>query len=98
MIDSHLGDDALLAMQAGAWLGCGALIGACHFSMLRWSVRLLAMGRAPVLTLSLQLARFAVLAGALAVVVSRFGALPLLLATAGIVATRFAAIRMGEQP
>lgn len=91
------GEHASLALQAGAWLSCGALIGTFHFLTLRWNVRLLALGRAPLLALAVQLGRFALLAGALAVIASRFGALPLLLAAAGILAARTAAVRLGEQ-
>jgi F1F0 ATPase subunit 2 len=77
-------------------LGAGALIGAAYFLTLRWNVRMLALGRTPLFATALVLGRFVVLAGVLAVIASRFGALPLLLATAGILAVRTAAVRLGE--
>jgi len=89
---------ALLAAQAAAWLCCGALIGAFHFLTLRWSVGLLAAGRVPLLAMTLQLTRFALLAGALGMIARGVGAVPLLVATAGILAARTAAIRLGAQP
>ena len=97
MTSFQLTEHALLAVRAGAWLGGGALIGAFHFLTLRWNVTLLALGRAPLLAMALQLGRFALLAGVLTVIASRFGALPLLLATAGILAARTVAVRLGAQ-
>ena len=97
MTSFHLTEHALLALRAGAWLAGGSLIGTFHFLTLRWNVRMLALGRAPLLAMALQLGRFALLAGVLAVIASRFGALPPLLATAGILAARTAAVRLGEQ-
>ncbi len=91
----HLSDDASLALQAGVWLSAGALIGAFHFLTLRWNVTLLALGRAPLLAMALQLGRFALLAGVLAAIAARFGALPLVLAAAGILGARTAAVRLG---
>jgi hypothetical protein len=44
------------------------------------------------------LVRFALIAGVLAIIASHFGALPLLVATAGILATRMAIVRFGVQP
>ncbi len=97
MTSFHLTEHGLLALRAGAWLGGGALIGACYFLTLRWNVRMLALGRLPLFAMALQLGRFALLAGVLAVIAGRFGALPLILATAGILAARTAAVRLGEQ-
>ena len=97
MMGFQFADSAGLMLQAGVWLICGVLLGAGYFLMLRWNVTLLALGRAPLAALLLQFARLVVLGAALAVIVSRFGAMPLLLATAGILAARMAAIRMGEQ-
>ena len=79
---------ALFALQATAWLCGGALIGTAYFWTLRWNVRLLAIGRAPILSAGLQAGRFLLLAGVLAAIAERGGALPLLLAPAGIVAAR----------
>jgi F1F0 ATPase subunit 2 len=97
MTGFHLGDNALLMLEAAVWLICGALLGACYFLTLRWNVNLLALGRAPLLAIGLQLGRLAFFAAALAAIVSRFGALPLLLVTAGVLAVRTAAMRMGAQ-
>jgi len=41
----HLTEHASLLLQAGAWLGAGALIGAFYFLSLHWNVRMLAFGR-----------------------------------------------------
>ncbi len=46
---------------------------------------------------ALQLGRLALLAGLLALIVNAFGALPLLLTTAGIFGARVAAVQWGEQ-
>jgi N-ATPase, AtpR subunit len=97
MTSFHLTEHALFALRAGAWLGGGALIGACYFLMLRRSARMLVLGRAWLLAMALQLGRISLLAGMLAVIASRFGALPLVFATAGILAARTAAVRRGEQ-
>jgi F1F0 ATPase subunit 2 len=85
------------ALAGGAWLAAGAAVGALYFLTLHWNVRKFAAGRSPVLALALalQLARFAALAGVLAVVAVHFGALPLLVATAGILAARTVFLRWG---
>lgn len=98
MTELYLSGSVSLALQAGIWLSCGILIGALHLLMLQWNVRLFIAGSSPLLAMALQLGRFAFLAGALAVVVSRFSASPLLLATVGIVVARTAAFRLGERP
>lgn len=95
MTISYLSDGGLMVLKAGAWISAGALIGALYFMTLRHNVTLLATARAPLFAMALQFGRFAALAGILAVIASRFGALPLLLATAGIVAARMAAVRLG---
>jgi F1F0 ATPase subunit 2 len=82
----------------GAWLAVGALVGAFQFLTLRWNVRMLAVDRPLPLALAAQFVRLALVAGALAVIAGYFGALPLLLATAGILAARTAILRFGEQP
>ncbi len=87
-----------LVFSVGASLAAGALIGMFHFLTLRWNVRMFAAGQSLPLALALQLARFAVIAGALAVIASHFGALPLLVAAAGILATRTAIVRIGVRP
>lgn len=100
MIELYLADhDAvLLALQACAWLGAGAVIGVLYFLTLRWNVRAFATRQSLLAPLGLQATRFAVLAGALAVVVIQFGALPLLVATLGILVARTALIRRGIRP
>ena len=101
MTSFHLAEHAWLTLQAGTWLGAGALIGALYFLSLHWNVRMLALGRTPLLAtpllaMALVLGRFVLLAGVLAAIASRFGALPLLLAAAGILVVRTAAVRLGE--
>ena len=97
MTSFHLSEHAWLAgLQAGTWIGAGALIGALYFLALRlerhdaclWPRTAVRDGVAIWDDLLL-------LAGILAVIASRFGALPLLLAAAGIVAARMAAVRLG---
>jgi F1F0 ATPase subunit 2 len=85
------------AFIVGAWLAAGAATGALYFLTLRWNVRMFAAARPPVLALALavQLARFAAIAGVLAVVAVHFGALPLLVATAGILVARTVFLRWG---
>jgi F1F0 ATPase subunit 2 len=97
MTGFYLNEPALLVLRAGAWLGGGALIGAFYFVTLRWNVGMLVIGRAPPLVAALQLARFTVLAGMLAVVAGRFGAAPLLLTAAGMLVARPAVMRLGER-
>jgi hypothetical protein len=46
----------------------------------------------------IQLVRFSILAGGLVIIAKQIGALPLLVATAGIVAARTAIFRFGVQP
>jgi F1F0 ATPase subunit 2 len=79
---------ALFALQAVAWLCGGALIGVAYFQTLRWNVRLLTLGRIPLLAAGLQAGRFLLLAGLFASVAQRWGALPLLSAATGIVTAR----------
>lgn len=83
------------AVIVGAWLAAGGAAGALYFLTLRWNVRLFAVGRSPVLALALQLARFAAIGGLLAVIAAHFGALPLLVATSGILAARTVFLRWG---
>jgi F1F0 ATPase subunit 2 len=96
MTGFYLGTNALLTLEAIVWLISGALLGSCYFLTLRWNVHLLALGRAPLLAIALQPGRLALLAAAFAAIVRQFGALPLLLVTAGVLAARMATIRMGS--
>ena len=84
-------------LRAGAWLGIGTLIGAFHFLTLRWNVRNFEFGRSILLAFAIQLVRFALIAVVLGVIASQFGALPLLIAAAGILAARLAIMRFGVQ-
>jgi F1F0 ATPase subunit 2 len=88
----------LLVLSMGAWLTVGALIGSLYFLTLRWNVRMFTIGQSLPLALVTQLVRFALIADVLAIITSHFGALPLLVATAGILATRTAVVRFGVQP
>lgn len=81
-----------LAFAAG-WLATGTFIGAVHFLSLRWNLHMLAADRSLLPATAVQLARFAVLGIALAVIARTFGALPLLVATLGILAARTAIVR-----
>jgi F1F0 ATPase subunit 2 len=92
MTDLHLAD---LLPPVCAAFGAGILLGASYFLTLRWNVRTLALGRAPLFAIGLQLARFALLAVALVLIARGFGALPLVAATAGILTARAAVLRMG---
>ena len=93
MTDLHLAGFFLLPLCAA--FGAGALIGASYFLTLRWNVRMLALGRAPLLAVALQIARFALLAAALVLIARSFGAVALVAVTAGILAARAAVLRMG---
>jgi F1F0 ATPase subunit 2 len=93
MTDLHLADFFLLPLSAG--FGAGVLIGASYFLTLRWNVRMLALGHAPLLAMGLQLARFALLAVALVLIARSFGAVSLVAVIAGILAARAAVLRMG---
>ena len=100
MTELHLAEQDVfrLALSAGTWLAVGALLGALYFLTLRWNVRRFVAGQSLPLVLVNQLVRFAVIAGGLAIIAKQFGALPLLVATAGILTTRAAIVRFGAQP
>lgn len=88
---------AVYVLNTSAWLTVGALIGALHFMMLRWNVRNFEVGRSLVLAFATQIVRFALVAVVLGVIARQFGALPLLIATAGILVARTVIIRFGLQ-
>jgi F1F0 ATPase subunit 2 len=90
-------DLLLPTLSAGTWLLAGMLIGALHFLTLRWNVQMFTAGRSLLPIIAVQVGRFAAVGGVLAIIASFFGALPLLAATAGILATRTAIIRLGVQ-
>jgi N-ATPase, AtpR subunit len=97
MTSFHLTEQALLVVRVGAWLSNGGLIGVFYFLTLRWSIKMLTANKRLLLAIVLQLGRLTLLAGLLAIVVISFGALPLVLTTAGIFAARVAAVQWGEQ-
>lgn len=82
-------------LAAGAWLVAGAAIGTLYFLTLRWNAAMFAAGRSPVLAMAMQIARFAAIAAMLAVIAAHFGALPLLVATAGVLLARTVIVRRG---
>ena len=90
-------DLVLYLFTASAWLGAGTVIGAFHFLSLQWNVRHFEVGQSLLLAFAIQLARLALIAVVLGVIASQFGALPLLVATAGILAARPAILRFGVQ-
>ena len=83
------------ALDVGAWLAIGALIGASHYVTLRWNAQMLAIGFSVLVVLATQLTRFAVIAGVLAIITRHYGALPLLVVALGILASRTAVLRFG---
>lgn len=87
---------ALLA-RSGAWLATGGLVGAFHFLTLRRSTRMLAAGSSLLPGLALHLVRFAITASALALIAGH-GALPLLAAMLGVLASRTAVLGLGAPP
>lgn len=91
-------DVSKLVLDVSSWLAIGAVIGVFHFLSLRRSVRMLATGSAVPLVLALQLMRLAVLAGPLAIITRHYGALALLVATLGVLASRAAVLRLGALP
>jgi F1F0 ATPase subunit 2 len=82
--------------QASGWLLAGVLQGLLHLVSLRWNVRCL-IGGQPVLSLGLQLLRFALTGGALVLVAKSFGAMPLLSGTLGLMAARTGVILLEPQ-
>ena len=85
-------------ISIGGWSTAGVLIGAFHFLSLKWNVSRLAVGRALLLPVGIQLVRFALTAAVLIGIARAFGATPLLLATLGICFARTAIIRFGVPP
>jgi F1F0 ATPase subunit 2 len=82
-----------LALVIG--LAAGTVLGAAHLASLWWSVALLCDGR-PILGVMMQALRFVVLAAGLALIV-RHGAVPLVAATAGVLAARAVLLRSLEK-
>lgn len=82
-------------LSIGAWLAAGVLIGAFHFLTLKWNVQRFMVDQSLLLPLGIQLIRFALVAAVLTAITRSSGAVPLLLATAGILVTRGVIIRWG---
>jgi F1F0 ATPase subunit 2 len=91
---THLHHAEFFLLPPCIGFAAGALIGASHFLMLQWYVRMLALGRAPLAAMGLQLARFALLAVAVVLIARGFGAVSLVAVTAGILVARAAILRM----
>ena len=87
----------LWVLQLGAWLAVGFAVGALHFLSLHWSVCLFLAGRAAY-SLALQAVRLALLGGALVVITIWFGALPLLVASGGLLLARTVVLRLEAEP
>ncbi len=85
------------ALGLGIWLGAGGLIGAIYFATLRWNTLLFADGRSVVLPIGIQLIRFAATGIMLFGIARFFGAMPLLVATAGILIARSIVVRREKQ-
>jgi F1F0 ATPase subunit 2 len=84
-------------LSSGAWLTAGALIGTFQFLTLQWSVRMLVAGRGLLLSVGVQLARFAMIAFILTAIVRSSGAFSLLVAAAGIVVARTLMVQRSSQ-
>lgn len=84
-----------LTLGFATWLLVGSSIGALHYLTLWWNAQALTIGRLPLVAFAIQLARLAVFAAALAIISRNYGALPLLVATLGILASRRVALRLG---
>jgi F1F0 ATPase subunit 2 len=91
-------DMFMLVLKTSAWLAIGGLIGASHYVTLRWNVRMLATASSTPAAVAVQLIRLAIIAGVLAVITRNYGALPLLVATVGILVSRMVVLRVGVKP
>jgi F1F0 ATPase subunit 2 len=91
-------DMFVLGLKASMWLAIGALIGAFHYVTLRSNARMLAIRCSVPVALGIQLTRFAVIAGVLAIITRYYGALPLLVATLGVLTARTVVLRLGAPP
>jgi F1F0 ATPase subunit 2 len=85
----------MLVLKTSAWLAIGGLIGTCHFVTLRWNAHMLATGSSLPAAVAVQLIRLAITAGMLTIITRQYGALPLLAATLGLLASRLAVLRPG---
>jgi F1F0 ATPase subunit 2 len=85
----------MLVANASAWLAIGALLGAFHYLTLRRNAQMLVTGSSVLKLVTLQLIRFAVMAGVLVIVTRDYGALPLLVAMLGVLVSRTAVLHLG---
>jgi N-ATPase, AtpR subunit len=76
-----------LIAEASGWFVAGSLLGLLHFVSLRWNLRCL-LGGQPLFSLGLQVLRFVLTGGALALAAKLFGAMPLIVGTLGLLAAR----------
>ena len=88
-------DMFMLVLTTSAWLAIGGLIGTCHYVTLRWIAHMLAAGLVLPVTVAVQLVRLAITAGMLTIITRQYGALPLLAATLGLLASRTVLVRLG---
>jgi len=91
-------DMFMLVLKTTAWLPIGGLIGTSHYVTLRWNAHMLATGSSMAAAIAVQLFRLAIIAGVLTIVTRQYGALPLLAATLGLLASRMAVLRLGAPP
>jgi F1F0 ATPase subunit 2 len=84
-----------LVLTTSVWLAIGGLIGTCHYVTLRWIARMLVTGPVLPAIMAVQLVRLAIIAGTLTIITRQYGALPLLAATLGLLASRLAVVRLG---
>jgi F1F0 ATPase subunit 2 len=85
----------MLVLKTSAWLAIGGLIGTCHYVTLRWSAHMLVTGSSLPAAMAVQLVRLAIIACMLTIIIRQYGALPLLAATLGVLASRMAVFRLG---
>ena len=85
-------------LDMSAAFAAGVLVGMLHFLTLRWNAALFAAGQSLLPALAMQFVRLAATTGVLAVIAGRFGALPLLVAAAGVVSTRTLVVGRGARP
>ncbi len=85
-----------MLLSLGVHGALGLLLGAVYFSTLWWNTRRFAEGGRVATSVTLMIARFALLGGLL-VLASLEGALPLLVMTLGILVARFAVVRTVRQ-
>ena len=78
-----------------AWLGLGMAAAVLHFGLLRWNTALYARPGGLVSGIGLQAARMVALAGVL-YAIALHGAVPLLLATLGLLLARPFVLRLGR--